>query len=100
MIDFMGPSALTTLMPRPASCFLIRTDVPALRRCQCRRAQDVDAGAGWPYLHRTRQWPFLAAGGSGAQFRAGIDRAVALGWLWRHESDTYLKITEGVALFA
>jgi hypothetical protein len=28
--------------------------------------------------------PFLAAGGSGEQFRAGIARAIALGWLWRH----------------
>jgi hypothetical protein len=43
----------------------------------------------------------LAAGGSGAQFRAGIEPAVALGWLWRHESGTYLKFTDsGAALFA
>jgi hypothetical protein len=42
---------------------------------------------------------FLAAAGSGERFRAGIERAVALGWLWRHESGTYLKITEGAALF-
>jgi hypothetical protein len=29
------------------------------------------------------------------------ERAVALGWLWRHESGTYLKFTDsGVALFA
>ena len=41
-----------------------------------------------------------AAAGSGERFRAGIERAVALGWLWRHESGTYLKITEGAALFA
>jgi hypothetical protein len=45
--------------------------------------------------------PFLAAGGSGEQFRAGIERAVALGWLWRHESGTYLRFTDsGAALFA
>jgi len=30
--------------------------------------------------------PFLAAGGSGNDFRAGIARAIAQGWLWRHES--------------
>jgi hypothetical protein len=30
--------------------------------------------------------PFLVAGGTGDDFRAGIERAVALGWLWRHES--------------
>jgi hypothetical protein len=32
---------------------------------------------------------------------AGIDRAIALGWLWRHESGTYVKFTDsGAALFA
>jgi hypothetical protein len=44
--------------------------------------------------------PFLAAGRTGDDFRAGIERAVALGWLWRHESGTYVKFTEGAALFA
>ena len=45
--------------------------------------------------------PFLAAGGSGQQFRAGIDRAIALGWLWLHGSGTYVKFTDsGAALFA
>lgn len=43
---------------------------------------------------------FLAAAGSGEQFRAGIKRTVALGWQWGHESGTYLKITEVAALFA
>jgi hypothetical protein len=37
---------------------------------------------------------FLAAGGSGEDFRAGMARAVALGWLWRHESGTLVKFTE------
>ena len=45
--------------------------------------------------------PFLAAGGSGKQFKAGIECAIALGWLWRHESGTYVKFTDsGAALFA
>ena len=45
--------------------------------------------------------PFLAAGGSADQFRAGIERAIALGWLWRHESGTYVKFTDaGAAMFA
>ena len=45
--------------------------------------------------------PFLKAGGSADEFRAGIDRAVAKGWLIRHESGTYVKFTEaGAALFA
>ena len=44
---------------------------------------------------------FLAAGGNGEDFRAGIERAIALGWLWRHESGTYVKFTDaGAALFA
>ncbi len=52
------------------------------------------------YIERVNE-PFLAAGGSGDQFRAGIARAIALGWLWRHESGTYLKFTDsGAALFA
>ena len=44
--------------------------------------------------------PFLAVGGSGGDFRAGIKRAIALGWLWRHESGTYVRFTDdGAALF-
>ena len=43
--------------------------------------------------------PFLAAGGTGDDFGAGIERAIALGWLWLHESRTYVKFTdEGAAL--
>jgi hypothetical protein len=34
------------------------------------------------YIERVNE-PFLAAGGSGDQFRAGIERAIARGWLWR-----------------
>ena len=52
------------------------------------------------YIERVNA-PFLAAGGSGEEFRTGIDWAVALGWLWLHESGTYLKFTDsGAALFA
>jgi hypothetical protein len=52
------------------------------------------------YIERVNE-PFLAAGGSGEQFRAGIERAIALGWLWRHESGTYVRFTDsGAALFA
>ena len=64
-------------------------------------ANDVQAVQdGRIYIERVNE-PFLAAGGSGEQFRAGIERAVALGWLWRHESGTYVKFTDsGAALFA
>ena len=52
------------------------------------------------YIERVNA-PFLAAGGSGEEFRAGIERAIALGSLWRHESGTYLEFTDsGAALFA
>ena len=46
-------------------------------------------------------YAFLAAGGSPAEYRAGIERAIAQGWLWRHESGTYVKFTTaGAELFA
>jgi hypothetical protein len=51
-------------------------------------------------LQRSQQLvnaPFLAAGGSAEDFRAGIERAVALGWLWEHESGTYLKFIDAGA---
>jgi hypothetical protein len=52
------------------------------------------------YIERVNA-PFLAAGGSGDDFRAGIERAIALGWLWQQESGTYVKFTDsGAALFA
>ena len=44
---------------------------------------------------------FLKEGGTPDQFRAGIVRAIELGWLWRHESGTYVKFTAaGAELFA
>ena len=44
---------------------------------------------------------FLKAGGTPNQYRAALERAISLGWLWRHESGTYVKFTEaGADLFA
>jgi hypothetical protein len=48
------------------------------------------------YIERVNG-PFLAAGGSPAEYRAGIERAIAKGWLWRHESGTYVKFTDAGA---
>ena len=64
-------------------------------------ANDVEAVQdGRIFIERVNA-PFLAAGGTGVDFRAGIGRAIALGWLWLHESGTYVKFTEsGAALFA
>lgn len=47
-------------------------------------------------------WPFLSElKGSPAEYKAGLDLAIAKGWLWMHESGTYVKFTDaGAALFA
>ena len=76
-------------------------DLDAAARKLVEIANDVEAVQdGRIYIERVNE-PFLAAGGSGEQFRAGIERALALGWLWRHESGTYVKFTDsGAALFA
>jgi hypothetical protein len=47
------------------------------------------------YIERVNV-PFLAAGGGSDDFRAGIARAIAQGWLLRHDSGTYVKFTESV----
>ena len=46
--------------------------------------------------------PFLfKEGGSSAEYKAGLDLAIARGWLWLHESGTYVRFTEaGADLFA
>jgi hypothetical protein len=45
--------------------------------------------------------PFLKAGGSADEYRAGIEFAISRGWLLRHESGTYVKFTPaGAELFA
>ena len=46
--------------------------------------------------------PFLyQLKGTPAEYKAGLDRAISNGWLWLHESGTYVKFTEsGAMLFA
>jgi hypothetical protein len=45
--------------------------------------------------------PFLRGGGSPVEYGAGLKRAIELGWLWMHESGTYVKFTSaGAELFA
>jgi hypothetical protein len=52
------------------------------------------------YIERVNG-PFLEEGGTPDQFRAALARAIKLGWLWLHESGTYVKFTAGGAeLFA
>jgi hypothetical protein len=44
---------------------------------------------------------FLNAGGTPAEYRAAIERAISKGWLWRHESGVYVRFTPaGAELFA
>ena len=46
--------------------------------------------------------PFLfKEGGNPAEYKAGLDLAIARDWLWQHESGTYVKFTAtGADLFA
>ena len=42
--------------------------------------------------------PFLfQLKGTREEYKAGLDRAIANGWLWMHESGTYVKFTEAGA---
>jgi hypothetical protein len=47
-------------------------------------------------------WPFLSEfKGSPAEYGAGLKLAIERGWLWMHESGTYVKLTQaGADLFA
>jgi hypothetical protein len=47
-------------------------------------------------------WPFLSEfKGSPAEYSAGLKLAIERGWLWLHESGTYVKFTPAAAeLFA
>ncbi|SIO54002.1 hypothetical protein SAMN05443247_07671 [Bradyrhizobium erythrophlei] len=36
-----------------------------------------------------------------SEYKAGLDLAIASGWLWRHESGTFVRFTQaGAELFA
>lgn len=45
-------------------------------------------------------WPFLsdpAVRGTPSKYKASLEFAISKGWLWLHESGTYVKVTEGGA---
>jgi len=45
--------------------------------------------------------PFLQAGGSPEEYGAGLELAISKGWLFKHESGTYVRFTQsGADLFA
>ena len=47
-------------------------------------------------------WPFLSEIKSSLpEYKAGLDLAIKRGWLWLHESGTYVEFTQvGAELFA
>jgi hypothetical protein len=60
------------------------------------------AGKGWPHLHRDDQRPVSIQGrGHPADYKVGLELAIARGWLRKRGSGTYVKFTQaGADLFA
>jgi hypothetical protein len=77
------------------------TDPDAAARKLVEIANAVEAVQdGRIYIERVNG-PFLEGGGTPDQYRAALDRAIALGWLWLHESGTYVKfMPAGAEMFA
>ena len=65
-------------------------------------ANDVEAAQDGRIHIEKINGPFLyQLKGTPAEYKAGLDRAIRNGWLWLHESGTYVKFTEsGAILFA
>jgi hypothetical protein len=62
-----------------------------------RAGQRRRAGAG-PHPHEKINGPFLfELKGTPADYKAGLDLAIAKGWLVLHESGTFVKFTEAGA---
>jgi hypothetical protein len=81
--------------PRQASRSACREAFGSVPPTEPRRGQSAwkPAVHGLIFIERVNA-PFLAAGGTAEDFRARIERAIALGWLWRHESGTYVRFTD------
>jgi hypothetical protein len=48
-----------------------------------------------------RSWPPFLRRWRAAEYMAGLDVAIAKGWLWTHDSGAYAKFTQaGADLFA
>ena len=53
------------------------------------------------YIEKINESFLYQLKGTPAEYKAGLERAIANGWLWLHESGTYVKFSEaGAALFA
>jgi hypothetical protein len=77
------------------------TDPDAAARRLVEIANAVEAVQdGRGYIERING-PFLDGDGTPDQFRVALAHTIALGWLWRHESGTYVKFTPaGAEMFA
>ncbi|MGJ4944138.1 hypothetical protein ACQR1W_26435 [Bradyrhizobium sp. HKCCYLS1011] len=54
-----------------------------------------------PHIEKVNRPMLGEFGATPAEYQAGLDYAIAQGWLWLHESGTYVEITEmGAELFA
>ena len=75
-------------------------DAAALKLLELANAVEP-AQDGRIYIEKINE-PFLyKLKGTPAQYKAGLERAISNGWLWLHESGTFVKFTEaGLALFA
>ncbi len=53
------------------------------------------------YIEKLNGSFLFTHGASPAEYTAGLALAISRGWLWRHESGTYVKFTQaGAELFA
>jgi hypothetical protein len=51
-----------------------------------------EIGHRWPLRATSDRGPFLyQLKGTPVEYKAGLERAIAQGWLWLHESGTYVK---------
>jgi hypothetical protein len=63
-------------------------------------ANSVEAVQDGPIHIEKVNWPFLSDG-TPAEHGAGLKLAIERGWLWMHESGTYVKLTgAGATMFA
>jgi hypothetical protein len=64
-----------------------------IRSRQCRTGRIYIELVNGPFLFEQKASP--------AEYKAGLDLAIQRGWLWLHESGTYVKFTAtGAELFA
>ena len=72
------------------------------RKSRWKKREFRRTGARQPHPYRLINWPFLhELRGAPAEYKARLDFAIERGWLWKHESETYVKFTPaGSELFA